>query len=323
MQNPYKHKFDCVVDYIHAHLEEDLNLEALAKVAMVSPYHFHRVFRGFFNETLGEFLLRVRMEKAIHLIIKNRCSILEVALSVGFNNASSFSRAFKRYFGIKPSDVLKETSAINSNLSTLNRKYGKALRPSDLYSPFSSNTLGESIMEVKIVQKQALDVVALECNLTHESSMDTWLKLYQWYQENKGSHVSSFEGVGIYKDDPSFTPEEKCRAIQCLIVDQPMALHAPFITSTIPAGTYAITRYTIRKEDEGKWGDKNFEADEFHQKIKEFTETWLAHSGYEADNYPFMMFYHLREEHLLQNDQKHSYFDVSSVDMAIKLKTSK
>lgn len=322
MQNPYKQKLDCVVDYIHTHLEEELTLEILAKVAAVSPYHFHRVFRGFFNETLGEFLLRIRMEKSIQLIIKKRYSILEIALSVGFTNASSFSRAFKRYFGMKPSDVLKKNPAINSNLSTLNRKYGKALRPSDLYSSGSSNTLGEYKMEVKIVQKPALDIIGLECSLAHESSMDTWLKLYRWYQENKGSHISSFKGVGIYKDDPSFTPEEKCRALQCLIVDKPVVLQAPFITSTIPAGTYAITRYTIRKEDEGKWGDENFEAEEFHQKIKEFTETWLAHSGYEADNYPFMMFYYLREEHLLKNDKKHEYFDVSHIDMAIKLKSA-
>lgn len=320
MQNPYKQKLDKVVDYVHAHLDEELTLEGLAKVAMVSPYHFHRIFRGFFNETLGEFLLRIRMEKAIHLITKKRHSILEIALNVGFHNASSFSRAFKRYFGLTPSDVLKQPSCINSNLSTLNRKYGKALKPFVLYSPGIDSNLGEKMMEVKIVQKPAIDVISLECSLTHESSMGTWLKLYQWYQENKGTYVSRFEGVGIYKDDPSFTPEDKCRAQQCIVTEKPLTVQPPFKTITIPAGTYAVTSYVIKKEDEGKWGDKDFEADEFHQLIKDFTEDWLAHSGHEADNYPFMMFYHLKDERLFENNGKHAYFNVSSVDMVIKLK---
>ncbi|MDP3740265.1 MAG: helix-turn-helix domain-containing protein [Hyphomonadaceae bacterium] len=88
---------------VQTHPERDVSLESLAREAGYSPSHFHRLFTETIGETPKEHVERVRLERAALKIAVTRDTILDISLSVGFRNHETFTRAFKRAFGMTPS----------------------------------------------------------------------------------------------------------------------------------------------------------------------------------------------------------------------------
>ena len=101
----YVERVNAVIDYIEAHLSEDLSLAKLAEVAHFSPYHFHRVFSTMVGETLSRFISRLRVERAATLLVQHPDrAITDVAVDCGFTNPSSFARSFRESFGMSASE---------------------------------------------------------------------------------------------------------------------------------------------------------------------------------------------------------------------------
>jgi len=92
-----------VLAYAAAHLDEDLSLEALAAQARLSAFHLHRKFSAAAGETPKQFTLRLRLDCAAALLVTRQDSVLDVALSCGFQSHEAFCRAFRRRFGMTPS----------------------------------------------------------------------------------------------------------------------------------------------------------------------------------------------------------------------------
>lgn len=100
----YADRIHRVIDHVRAHVERPLRLEELAKVACLSPFHFHRIFKRAMGETLQQFVNRVRLERAVRLLVHGRPTTLtNLALRCGFSSSSDFSRRFKKHFGVPPS----------------------------------------------------------------------------------------------------------------------------------------------------------------------------------------------------------------------------
>src|SRR5687768_2979629 len=79
-------------------LDRELSLEALARRCGYSPFHFHRFFSSAVGETPKQHVNRLRLERAAYRLAITRATVLEIALSVGFKNHETLSRAFKRAF---------------------------------------------------------------------------------------------------------------------------------------------------------------------------------------------------------------------------------
>ncbi|MEM9491713.1 MAG: AraC family transcriptional regulator [Myxococcota bacterium] len=100
----YAQRVHRVMDHVRNHLAGDLSLDALARVAHFSPYHFHRIFKAATGETLVAFTQRARLERAAYLMMSSPERPLgSIALEVGFSAQSDFSRVFRRHFGVAPS----------------------------------------------------------------------------------------------------------------------------------------------------------------------------------------------------------------------------
>ena len=92
-----------VIDYIDQNLARDISLEDLATVAHLSRFHFLRAFKRATRETPYQLLLRRRIERAQDLLRAGGMSVADIALAVGFKNATRFATAFRRITGGTPS----------------------------------------------------------------------------------------------------------------------------------------------------------------------------------------------------------------------------
>lgn len=92
----------CVLDFVHAHLDQDLSLEALARQTGFSPYHFARLFRSTTGTSPHQFVLRQRIERAQRLLAARDLPLVHVARVCGFADQSHLTQAFKRHLGLTP-----------------------------------------------------------------------------------------------------------------------------------------------------------------------------------------------------------------------------
>lgn len=67
----YEKRINRVIDYINDNIDGDLSLQVLARVAMFSPFHFHRIFKGIVNEPVYDYIKRLRLEKGANILVNN------------------------------------------------------------------------------------------------------------------------------------------------------------------------------------------------------------------------------------------------------------
>ncbi|MGD0133856.1 MAG: AraC family transcriptional regulator [Bryobacteraceae bacterium] len=93
-----------VVAYAAGHLDQDVSLAALAGQAGLSTFHLHRVFSAAAGETPKQFTLRLRLGRAAAMLLTSEDAVLDIALGCGFQSHEAFCRAFRKRFGMTPSD---------------------------------------------------------------------------------------------------------------------------------------------------------------------------------------------------------------------------
>jgi AraC family transcriptional regulator len=102
MPDPNEKRLMRVLDYIHDNPAGDLSLDALAEVAAMSRFHWHRLFRAMTGETLAQAVRRLRLHRASYLLVMTEMSVAGIAKGVGSPNLASFSRSFADHFGMTP-----------------------------------------------------------------------------------------------------------------------------------------------------------------------------------------------------------------------------
>lgn len=100
-------KLTLVTDYINSHLHQNLNLDEIAAIAQLSPYHFLRLFNQKMGITPHQYILQRRIEKAKHLLQHSEQGIADIAMRTGFCDQSHLTRCFKRIFGVTPKQFQK------------------------------------------------------------------------------------------------------------------------------------------------------------------------------------------------------------------------
>ncbi|HEY9647089.1 MAG TPA: AraC family transcriptional regulator, partial [Chroococcidiopsis sp.] len=103
-------KLALVIDYIDAHLQQNLSAKEIAAIAQISQYHFLRLFKQKMGITLHQYIVQRRVERAKALLQHSPRSLADIALRVGFCDQSHLTRAFKRTVGVTPKEFLKAKS---------------------------------------------------------------------------------------------------------------------------------------------------------------------------------------------------------------------
>lgn len=94
-------------DYLIGHLDEKISLECLAKEAHLNLTVFHNIFFHIYGDTPYAYLKKYKMNLAAKLLLDGKRKIGDIALELGYNNASKFTKAFQSVYGVLPKDYRK------------------------------------------------------------------------------------------------------------------------------------------------------------------------------------------------------------------------
>lgn len=254
-----------VQDYIEKHLDQQLCIEVLSKVAGFSPFHFQRIFSLITREPLYAYIKRVRLERAAYmLLIDHNRSVTDIALSVGFSNQSSFAKAFKSRFKMSSSEYRKTKKEYGQ--STFIADYNKGVDMS--IEPLS----------LEIRSEEALQVIYVRYNGPYKGDNQLFSglfnRLYQWAFERELISDASRWFV-VYHDNGDETDEELLRLSVCLSVEGNVAVSGYVGIMTLSGGKYGVGKFLVGAKDYGKaW---------YHMYA-----VWLPGSGYSLnDSYAF------------------------------------
>jgi AraC family transcriptional regulator len=91
-----------VREILHARFSENLTLSCMAEMVGVHPVYLAAAFRKSYRCTVGDYVRRLRVEYACSELLNPDVPLVEIALSAGFSSQSHFSRAFKQFTGMSP-----------------------------------------------------------------------------------------------------------------------------------------------------------------------------------------------------------------------------
>lgn len=280
----YKSRINKTLDYIEKNLDQQFTLEELAGTANFSKFHFTRIFHSLVGETPFQFIIRVRLEKAATMLLTDKkISIQNICYKTGFSDISVFSRYFKKYFLISPTQYRIKNSNIGQNDS--NNVISEIKTSS--YFCFNSLTIkwktsmkSNKSVEVKDLPEMTLAYIRHIGPYKGDSKLfeQLWNKLFRWAGPRGLIGSKDFRSLIIYHDDPNITEESKLRMSVCI---------------TVPASTEVAGEIGKMLLDKAKYVIARFELqdNEFQDAWDWVFGHWFPQSGYQPDDKPCFEMY--------------------------------
>ncbi|WP_170311692.1 AraC family transcriptional regulator [Vallitalea okinawensis] len=95
-------KLQPAIDYITEHVDQSISIGILAVQCNMSEKYFITLFKGALGITPGNYIIQVKMTKALEYLYEQRYSIKEIAYMLGYTDPYTFSKAFKKYHQVPP-----------------------------------------------------------------------------------------------------------------------------------------------------------------------------------------------------------------------------
>ncbi|KIL37621.1 AraC family transcriptional regulator [Cohnella kolymensis] len=289
----YHKSIQKTIEHIELHLGDSLSLHELAEITGFSDYHFHRVFQTMVGDPVMEYVRKRRLARAAREVANLDKRIVDIALDHGFQTHETFTRAFKKLFGMTPGEYRK------SGIRT--PAYPKADVLSRRFNPY----LGGIRMDYRIVTKPAFKLIGYELRTTSEEGQNNkeipafWQR---YLEERKGEripnavHKDSVVELGLCTDFEMDT--SRFSYIIGMEAEHFGNVPEDLVCREFPEATYAVfTTPKARHED-------------FVSSIQSTWMTifgeWFPHSGYEHSGGPEFEWYdercHQDKHELLQID---------------------
>lgn len=188
-----------VMDYIEKHLADDLSIEEISKYAGASDYHFRKMFYYLSGLSLSEYIKNRKLSEANKDLLNGE-SVTDTAFKYGYQSIDGFTRAFKKWNGFLPSEILK--IGVSKSFPKLH---------------FSIDIKGGQSMDYKIVEKPSFKFVGVSKRvpMQFEGENKAIIELAQSITEEQRTemralqNVEPFEVVNIsYEHDHDFMKDE-------------------------------------------------------------------------------------------------------------------
>ncbi|MGN7298156.1 AraC family transcriptional regulator [Ferdinandcohnia sp. SAFN-114] len=188
-----------VIDYIENHLIDELPLESISEYAGVSDFHFRKIFFYLSGLTLSEYIKNRRLSEANKDLLNGE-KVTDVAFKYGYQSVDGFTRAFKKWSGFLPSDVIK--TGITKSFPKLS---------------FVITVKGGTSMEFRIEDKPAFNLVGVSKRvpMQFEGVNNEIVKLAQSITEEQKAEMHALQNIepyeivnASYHADENFLKEE-------------------------------------------------------------------------------------------------------------------
>ena len=284
IQADYINRINRVFEYVDKNLESDLSLNAVSEIAFFSPFHFHRIFKFITGETLNDYITRRRIEKSVLDLLHKNISATEIAHKIGFSDNSSFSRAFKKYYGVSPTEFKKQNPNRHSKIRQLESKNGQEYPDYEKYICVINNLKNWIKMNAKIEIRELPKMdLAYVSSIGPQNLENSYGRLMQWATP-KGLMNEKTKMVTIYHDSFKVTQADKIRMSASILLNQPVETDGEIGLTSIKPGKFIVGNFEI--------GLNEFE--------KSWTGLflWMNQSGYKkADREPFEIYHNNFNEH--------------------------
>ena len=109
-----KDLFDRIIEYIHEHYSDTINVSELADMYEVNTNRMYYIFSKYASMGPGDYLIAYRLNRAKELLLTTEASVNDVAKAVGYEDPLYFSRIFKKKTGFSPTAARKNSGIIHN-----------------------------------------------------------------------------------------------------------------------------------------------------------------------------------------------------------------
>ncbi len=264
------------VDYIENHLDENLQLEEIAKAAGYSVPHFYRVFGAVVGCSVKEYVRRRRLSNAMYEVITTKRRITDIAFEHGFESHEVFTRTFKLAFGAPP------------------RSFRKKQRETYLFERINLlSKLNESriiILEPKIICKEEKLLVGIAREMNQSDNLkNALIENVKCEFKTKAKTIDNRINSELYYAAYDYVPEDISKAdneinyiyYYCTEVADYEKIPTDMVKKTLPQAKYAIFHYDT--------ANNTLNGEKLSQSVYDYIDgIWLPDSGFElADTSDF------------------------------------
>ena len=266
-RSDYAQRVNEVLYQIHLNIAGNHSVKNLSSMISMSPFHFNRVFKSVVKESLHAYIRRVRLEHSANALLFNpNSTISEILAESGFVSNSSFTHAFKEYFGVTPTKW----------------------REVDIPKSISRDIKRIEPLHVEVCMLERKRVIYVRHKGYDRSIKDAWMRL-AWFCDSTGLDFETMQMIGLHHSNPNIVKKEDCHYVACLEVDKEIYPNSQVGVMNIPKMFCA--KFSLK----GKYGDLMRYMDYIYY-------VWLPNSKYEKIHLPSLAYY--RKNHFLQKDGK-------------------
>lgn len=254
-QAGYIRRFTRVVEYIYAHLDEAPDLNTLAEVAALSPWHWHRIWQSVYGESVIGTVKRLRLQRAAADLAHTDMPVDAIWPRAGYSSLAAFSRSFKEAYGMTPTEYRKAGSHTRFAATPAIKEGDATMRA----------------VEIKTLAPATLAVIP------HRGSYMEIGKAFETLFGTLAARNLLRPGLcmkGLFYSDPTSVPEADLRSAAGIIVpDADFPVAPPLERAELRGGDYAVLRH------KGPYSDMKAAYDWLYGE-------WLVQSGREAADAP-------------------------------------
>ena len=241
-----------VIDYIHVHSAEDHDSAAVANVAQLSAFHWHRIYVAATGETAVSNLRRVRLQKSATALLHNDRPIAQIASEYGFDNLQAFTRLFSRTYGLPPgmfrngrgitSQTLQQTSGSEVDVVDAGSRLSESEEWNEKHPKDDAN--GHVLHEnVEIVERAPLRLVGLWHRGEYHEIGRVFEKVMAAAEIESWPRSEPFT-IGVYFDNPDVVYHDSCQSFASVPVHVDFKTPEGYDTQEVKGGLHATCLHT-------------------------------------------------------------------------------